>query len=180
MAETPRIIIRKSQKKAVAVTLVGFLLGMGGGALLYATDQTVMGWCFVIAAGFTLVYGIGTWFDRKPYIVLTPHDLTELAVIRRPIAWDELLHADDFYYRGKYFVRLLLARDSRLDIPSTWFWRFDRIYRQEGVKAVYLQTSGLEVNSMQLAGLIRQMIRSDEAERTALLTSLAIRRGRRR
>lgn len=164
------LIIRKSRKKAALVTVVGFLLGIGGGAFLHYADNEVVGWCFLIAALFTLVLGIGSSFDRRPQVILTERGITELFSIREEIEWDAILGVDDFYFRGQYFVRLLLDRNYKPDlVRPTWFWRFDRIYGLEGTKAVYIRTSGLQVNSMQLAELIRRMIRADGPERAALL-----------
>ena len=66
-----RMIIHKSRKKAVCITVAGLLAGIAGGLVLYYVRDVVLGWCFVITAGFALLYGIGSLFDRRPYIVLT-------------------------------------------------------------------------------------------------------------
>lgn len=80
------------------------------------------------------------------------------------------LYADDFYFRGQYWVRLLLGRDYKPQlIRPAWFWRFDRLYESKGVKAVYIRTMGLEVDSMRLAALIRRMKEADMSERIGLL-----------
>lgn len=166
----PRIVIHKSRKKAVVVTVTGFLLGIAGGLFLEYSVEQIMGWCFIIAAGFTLIYGIGSMFDRRPYVILTEQGITELFSIREEIGWNAILYVDDFYFRGQYFVRLLLDRTYKSQsIRPTWFWRFDRIYGQEGVKAVYIRTSGLETNSMQLAELIRRMVEADVPERSEII-----------
>lgn len=165
-----RFEIHKSKKKATLVTVVGFLLGAGGGLFLEYADNAVVGWCFIIAAVFALIYGIGSFFDRRPYIVLTEEGITELFTLREQIEWDAICYVDDFYFRGQYFVRLLVDRHYKPEILTpTWFWRFDRIYGQEGMKALYILTSGLEVNSMQLASLIGRMMKADGQGRAELL-----------
>ena len=105
-----------------------------------------------------------------PYIVLTEYGITEPFAIREQIEWDAVLYADDFYFRGQYWVRLLLGRDYKPQlIRPAWFWRFDRLYESKGVKAVYIRTMGLEVDSMRLAALIRRMKEADMSERIGLL-----------
>ena len=148
-----RMIIHKSRKKAVCITVAGLLAGIAGGLVLYYVRDVVLGWCFVITAGFALLYGIGSLFDR-----------------REQIEWDAVLYADDFYFRGQYWVRLLLGRDYKPQlIRPAWFWRFDRLYESKGVKAVYIRTMGLEVDSMRLAALIRRMKEADMSERIGVL-----------
>lgn len=165
-----RLIIHKSKKKAVVVTVVGFLIGAGGGLWLQYADNAVLGWCFVITAVFTLVYGLGSLFDRRPYLILTERGIIEPFSIREEIEWEAIGHADDFYYRGQYVVRLLLDRDYKAGIITpTWFWRFDRIYEREGLKAVYIRTSGLEINSMRLVSLIDRLRKADASQRAAIL-----------
>lgn len=117
-----------------------------------------------------LLYGIGSLFDRRPYIILTVEGITEMFTIREQIEWAAILHADDFFFRGQYFVRLLLDRSYKPQlIQPSWFRRFDRIYEKEHVKAVYIRSMGLEIDSMRLVALIRRMKQADVAERAALL-----------
>lgn len=164
------VVIRKSRKKATATTVAGFLAGIAGGLVLYYVGDRLLGWCFVITAVFTLIYGIGSLFDRKPYIILSESGITDTATVREQIGWDAILHADDFFFRGGYFVRLLLRRDYKPQaIPPSRFLRFDRIYESKGVKAVYLRTGGLETDSMQLVVLIRRMVAADAQQRTEIL-----------
>ena len=153
------MIVHKSRKKAVCITVAGFLAGIAGGLILYCVRDVVLGWCFVATAGFTLLYGIGSLYDRRPYIVLTEDGITEIFTIR-----------DDFYFRGQYWVRLLLESNYKPQlIRPAWFWRFDRLYESRGVKAVYLRTMGLEIDSMQLVALIRRMKEADVPGRIELL-----------
>lgn len=88
----------------------------------------------------------------------------------RQIEWEAILYADDFYFRGQYWVRLLLESNYKPQlIRPAWFWRFDRLYESKGVKAVYLRTMGLEIDSMQLVALIRRMKEADVPGRIELL-----------
>ena len=48
------MIVHKSRKKAVCITVAGFLAGIAGGLILYYVRDAVLGWCFVATAGFTL------------------------------------------------------------------------------------------------------------------------------
>lgn len=170
----PRITIHKSRKKATAVTVAGFLAGAAGGLILHFVHDVVLGWCFVLTAVFALIYGFGSLADRRPYIVLTEEGITELFTIREQIEWEAVLHADDFYFRGQYFVRLLLDRSYKPQlIQPSWFWRFDRIYEQKGVKAVYIRTMGLEIDSMQLVALIRRLVETDTPKRAEVLEAYA-------
>lgn len=173
-------VIRKSKKKAATVTVVGFLAGIAGGLILHYVHDVVLGWCFVLTAGLALLYGIGSLADRRPYLILTERGLTELFTLREEIAWDAIPHADEFFYRGQYWVRLLLDRNYKPQLSTTGFRRFDRIYAAQGVRPVYLRMMGLEMDSMQLVSLIRKMKAAAPEERTALLTDNAENEGRRR
>ena len=66
-----------------------------------------------------------------------------------------------------------------MSVRPSWFWRFDRLYAQQGLKAVYIRTSGLEMNARQLVGLIRRMTAADAAERVDVLKAFAGRRANR-
>ena len=90
------MIVHKSRKKAVCITVAGFLAGIAGGLILYCVRDVVLGWCFVATAGFTLLYGIGSLYDRRPYIVLTEDGITEMFTIRGQIEWEAIRYADDF------------------------------------------------------------------------------------
>lgn len=164
--------IHKSRKKAVSVTVAGFLAGIAGGMTLLYIHDAVLGWCLVLTAVLTLLYGIGSLFDRKPQIVLSERGIAEQYTIREVIEWEAVLYADDFYFRGQYWVRLLLPQDYKPElIRPGMFWRFDRIYESKGVKAVYIRTMGLEIDSAQLVALIRKMKSADPHQRIDLLRS---------
>ncbi len=165
-----KVVIYKSKKKAGLILLVGLLLVVGGWIFLQRTGQEVTGWSLIILALLCVLFGIGSWFDRKPYLVLTANGLTELSGIREEIEWDAIRRVDEFYYRGQYFIRLLTARSYKPDlIQPTWFYRFDRLYEREGVKAIIIRTGFLEVNSIKLSQFIGRMIKVDPADRPELL-----------
>ena len=71
-----------------------------------------------------------------------------------------------FDFSEKYQIPVLMRVTTRM---PAWFWRFDRLYESKGVKAVYIRTMGLEVDSMRLAALIRRMKEADMSERIGLL-----------
>lgn len=169
----PRLIVYKSRKKGVAITVCGFLLGIAGGLVLQYTDDEVLGWCLVIAAAFTAILGIGTLSDREPQLVITQHGITEPYIIKEEIEWNAVLHADDFFFRGQSFVRILLDKNYKPGlIRPAWFWRLDRIYGKEGIKAAYIRASNLDVNSRQLVSIIDKMVKSDDRERYVYLQRL--------
>lgn len=171
-----QVFIRKSGKKAAVVAVTGFLVGIGGALLLQYAGEELVGWLFIITAGFMLVYGFGTLFDRRPSLILDREGIIERYTIREPIAWDAILHADDFFFRGQYIVRLLLDREYKPElVRPTWFWRFDRLYGRQGLKAVYIRTSGLEIGAAHLVALIRRMKESDVTGRDEILKALGSR-----
>lgn len=176
-----KLVIRKSKKTAAIVTVAGFALGIGGALLLQYAGEKLVGWLFIITAAFTLIYGFGSLFDRRPQLVLTVEGITELFTIREEIAWEAILHADDLFYRGQYIVRLLLDRSYKpMSVRPSWFWRFDRLYARQGLKAVYIRTSGLELSAGRLVALIRRMAEAQTAERAEILEAFAGRRGYRK
>lgn len=174
------LIIRKSRKKAATITVVGFLAGIAGGLVLHYVNDVVLGWVLVITAGLTLLYGIGSLADRRPYLILTEHGITELFTVRDQIAWEAILHADDFFYRGQYWVRLLLDRNYKPQLGTTGFRRFDRIYEARGVRPLYLRMMGLEMDSMQLVALIRRIKAADPARRSEVLSEYPVKKPRKR
>lgn len=165
-----KIVIYKSRDKAFLIILVSLLLATAAWLSFRYTDRPVLGWSTAVLSILCLLFGIGTLFDRKPYIVLTPKGITELSNIWEEIEWDAILHVDDFYYRGQHFIRLLVNKNYKPEsVRSGWFYRFDRFYEQEGVKAVFIRMGFFEVNSIKLARFIDKMVLADAGERIELL-----------
>lgn len=165
-----RIVLYKSGKKAIGVILIALLLAVGGWLLLQYTGKEVIGWSFIILSGLCLILGIGTWVDKKPVLILTTNGITDLGGIRQEIEWEAILRADESFFRGQYFVRLLLDRNYKPElVRPTWFLRFDRLYEREGLKAIFIRTGMLEVNAIKLCRFIDKMIKSDPARRAELL-----------
>ncbi|MCD8262777.1 MAG: hypothetical protein LUD02_00310 [Tannerellaceae bacterium] len=158
-----RIVIYKSRKKSLVIVGSSMLIALAGYLLLQHTGKEVIGWCLLILSVFTLILGIGTFFDRKPKIILTSRGITETSNIREEIEWDAIRQVDEFYYRGQYFIRILVDRNYKPDllIPS-WFYRFDRIYAQQGVRALFIRVSLLDIGSICLSQMIQRMVNADE------------------
>lgn len=166
------IVIYKSKNKALLIILMSVLLATAGWLLLRDADKQVVGWSFFILSGLCLIFGIGTLFDKKPYIILTKKGITELSNVREEIEWDAIRQVDDFYYRGQYFIRLLTDRNYKPSlIEPTWFYRFDRLYEKEGVKALYIRMGFFEVNAIRLARFIYKMAKADDTQRQILLNT---------
>ena len=66
-----KVVIYKSRSKAILFILVSLLLAIAGKLFLHHPDYYVVGWSFIILSVLCLIFGIGTYFDRKPYIILT-------------------------------------------------------------------------------------------------------------
>lgn len=165
-----KVIIYKSKKRAVLITAISLILAPVGFLILrYGGDQ-VMGRGFIILSMLCLLFGVGSLYDRKPCIVLTEQGITETMTVREEIEWDAILYADDLFFRGQNFVRLLTARDYKPELLRPgWFERFDRMYQESGLRAVYIRTSYLEVDSIRLTRFIGRMMTATPDERKALL-----------
>lgn len=167
------IALRRSRRKAVSITIAGFVIGMVGSLLLYADDAS-SGWLLVITAVFTLIYGFGTMGDRRPRIVLDEYGLTELFTVREQIEWEAIRQVNDFWFRGQNRVCLLLDRNYKMEqIQPMHFRRFDRIYESQGLKAIFIDTLGLEIGAHELAVLLERMRTSAPERRTELLRQFA-------
>lgn len=165
-----KITIYKSKKKAALITLFGFLLAIAGWLFLRYADNAIVGWSFIILATLCVIFGVGTWFDRKPYIILTPYGIIEMSAVREEIEWSAIRQVDDFFYFGQYFLRLLVDRNYKPQlIRPTWFYRFDRLYEREGVKAIFIRISFLEISSAKLSHLINKLLKADRTERVKLM-----------
>lgn len=165
-----KVVIYQSKKKAMLITFSSPILAFIGWLFLRYADNTTAGWSFIILAGFCLLYGVGIWFDRKPYLILTEKGITELSVIREEIEWEAIRMVGSFYFRGQFFVSLLLDRSYKPDlIRPTWFNRLDRVYESHNVRAVYIRPGILEINSARLIRMIDRMRESDPATRIELL-----------
>lgn len=165
-----RIVIYKSRKKAVVITFAGLLLAIAGWLFIRYAVNNVSGWSLIILAGFCVIFGIGSWFEKKPFILLTVNGITELPGIHEEIEWDAIRQVDEFYFRGQFFIRLFTDRDYKPDlIRPTWFYRVDRIYAKEGVRAIFIRVDFLEVNSVQLCDFIERMVQADNRKRKKLL-----------
>lgn len=167
-----KIVIYRSRKKAFIIVGISLLLVIAGWLSLQYMDRNIVGWSFIILSGLCLVFGIGAFFDKKPYIILTANGITELTNIREEIEWDAIWQVDDFYYRGQYFIRLLIDRNYKPSlIQPTWFYRFDRLYEKDEVKALFIRTGFLDVSAIKLARFINKMRKADAKERIVLLNS---------
>lgn len=165
-----KVVIYKSKSKAFTFIIASLMLVVAGWLFLEIPGKDVVGWSFVILSVLCLVFGVGTYFDKKPYIILTESGITEVSTIRDEVEWEAILHVDDFYYRGLYFVRLLVDRDYKpASFRPSWFYRFDKLYEKEGFKAIYIRVGFYQVNSIKLAGFIRRMIAADAEKRIELL-----------
>lgn len=165
-----QIVIYKSKRKATIIALVGLLLIMIGWLFLQYPDNAIAGWSFIIFGAICMIFGIGTRLDRKPYLILTENGITEMFSVREEIAWSAIRQADEFFYIGQYFIRLLVDRNYKPDlIQPTWFYRFDRLYAREGVKAIFIRTSFLAISSVKLVSLINRLMKADATERTRIL-----------
>lgn len=167
-----RIIIYKSKKKSFIIIGLSLLITVAGTLFLLYTDKNVIGWSFIILSALCLIFGIGSWFDRKPYIIMTETGITEMFGAREEIEWDAIRKVDEFYYRGQFFIRLLTDRNYKPSlIQPTWFYRFDRLYEAEGFKAIFMRISFLEINSIKLSQFINRMIEADIRKRSELLNN---------
>lgn len=165
-----KVVIYQSKKKAMMITFSSPILAFIGWLFLRYADNTTAGWSFIILAGLCLLYGVGIWFDRKPYLILTEKGIIDLSVIREEIEWEAIRQVGSFYFRGQFFVSLLLDRSYKPAlIRPTWFYRLDRLYESQNVRAVYIRPGILEVNSAQLIRMINSMRVSDSATRIKLL-----------
>lgn len=165
-----RTVIYQSRKKAMAITFLSPAFAIIGWLFSHYTGDTTAAWCFFILSGFCLIYGIGMWSDRKPYLILTEKGITDLSVIREEIEWEAIRRVGDFYFRGQFFVCILTDRNYKPDlIRPTWFYRLDRIYASQNLKALYIRPGILEVNSARLIRMINKMRTADIAGRRELL-----------
>ncbi len=161
-----RFIIYKSKKKALILAVSSLLIALAGYLFMQYTGKEVIGWSIIILSIFILILGIGTFFDRKPKIILTPSGITETSNIREEIEWSAIRQVDEFYYRGQYFIRLLVDRNYKpnLLIP-TWFYRFDRMYAQQGLKALFIRVSLLDIGSIRLSQMIQRMVEAHNSDK---------------
>lgn len=167
-----QILIYKSKKKATIIMFAGLLVALAGWLFLRYTDNEIAGWCFLIFAFMYILFGIGTWLDRKPQIMLTANGITDMSGNKQEIEWYAIRQVDDFFYIGQYFMRILIDRGYKpyLNQP-TWLYRFDRIYAREGVKAIFMRTSLLEISSSRLYRLVNALMKADEKERKKLISN---------
>lgn len=166
-----KFIIYKSKKRAVIITAFSIALAPAGFLILEYGGDEVMGRGFIILSMLCLLFGVGSLYDRKPCIVLTERGITEKTTVRGEIEWDAILYVDDLFFRGRNFVRLLTAVDYKPELLRPgWFDRFDRMYGKNGLKAVYISTSYIEVDSFRLARFIGRMRAANSDERKKLLT----------
>lgn len=165
-----RIVICQSRKKALVIACVSPFFAVAGWLFLRYVGNITAGWSFIILAGMCLIYGIGMWSDRKPYLILTERGITELSVIREEIEWEAIRQVGDFYFRGQFFVCLLVDRNYKPDlIHPTWFYRLDRLYAKENLKALYIRPGILEISSARLIRMINRLREADAATRRDLL-----------
>lgn len=165
-----KVVIYQSKRKAILIVFLSPVLAIAGWLFLQYAGNTTAGWSFIILSGLCLIYGIGIWADRKPYLILTEKGITEMSVIREEIEWEAIRQTGSFYFRGQFFVCLLLDRSYKPGlITPTWFYRLDRIYAAENLKAVYIRPGILEINAARLIRVINILREADPLTRRKLL-----------
>lgn len=165
-----KVVIYQSRRKAMLITFLSPVLAIAGWLFLNYTSNVTAGWCFIILAALCLIYGAGVWYDRRPYLILTEKGITELSVIREEVEWEAIRRVGSFYFRGQFFVCLLVSRDYKPDLlVPTWFYRLDRLYATENMKALYIRPGVLDINSARLIRMINRMRESDRGMRKELL-----------
>lgn len=170
-----KIIIYKSKRKAIGITLVGVLLALAGWLFLRYAQHPVVAWSFIILSVLCLIFGLGSFFDRKPSIILTENGITKMSGEQQEIEWDAIRQVGELYYRSQHFIRLLTERNYKpSEILPTGFYRFERLYEQAGVKAVFIKTSFLEVDSMRLLRFVNNMVKANPEEREKILDKFRV------
>lgn len=167
--------IRKSRKKAATTVVAGTLAGIAGVLVLRYAGDWALGWGFVVTALVAVIYGIDAYFDRRPYLVLDECGITDRFGAGERIEWEAVRHVAGFSLWGQDVVRLLVRRDYKPQIRTAWYGRFDRVYERRHLRAIYLRTCGLELDSLQLAALIRTMRAADRSQRARLLAERQVR-----
>lgn len=169
-----RVIIYKSKKKSITIIVISLLIAIGGWLFLQYTSKNVIGWSFIILSLMCIIFGIGSWFDKKPYIIMTETGITEMYGAREEIEWDAIRKVDEFYYRGQFFICLLTDKNYKPSlIRPTWFYRFDRLFEKEGYKAIFMRINFLEINSIKLSQFINRMIKANMEKRVELLNNFS-------
>lgn len=169
-----RVIIYKSKKKSITIIVISLLIAIGGWLFLQYTSKNVIGWSFIILSLMCIIFGIGSWFDKKPYIIMTETGITEMYGAREEIEWDAIRKVDEFYYRGQFFICLLTDMNYKPSlIRPTWFYRFDRLFEKEGYKAIFMRINFLEINSIKLSQFINRMIKANMEKRVELLNNFS-------
>lgn len=169
-----RVIIYKSKKKSITIIVISLLIAIGGWLFLQYTSKNVIGWSFIILSLMCIIFGIGSWFDKKPYIIMTETGITEMYGAREEIEWDAIRKVDEFYYRGQFFICLLTDKNYKPSlIRPTWFYRFDRLFEKEGYKAIFIRINFLEINSIKLSQFINRMIKANMEKRVELLNNFS-------
>lgn len=169
-----RVIIYKSKKKSITIIVISLLIAIGGWLFLQYTSKNVIGWSFIILSLMCIIFGIGSWFDKKPYIIMTETGITEMYGAREEIEWDAIRKVDEFYYRGQFFICLLTDKNYKPSlIRPTWFFRFDRLFEKEGYKAIFMRINFLEINSIKLSQFINRMIKANMEKRVELLNNFS-------
>lgn len=170
-----QVIIYKSKRKATGIILVGVLLALAGWLFLQYAQHPVVAGSFIILSVLCLIFGLGSFFDRKPSLILTENGIIKMSGGQQEIEWDAIRQIGELYYRSQHFIRLLTDRNYKSsEILPTGFYRFDRWYEQAGVKAIFIKTSFLEVNSMRLLRFIDNMVKANPEERKKILDKFRI------
>lgn len=165
-----KIVIYQSRRKAMFIAFLSPILAIVGWLFLQYVGNTTAGWCFIILSGLCLLYGMGIWYDRKPYLILTEKGITEMSVIREEIEWEAIRRVSSLYFRGQFWVCILIDRNYKPGlITPAWFYRLDRLYASENVKAVYIRLGVLEIGSACLIRMINELKEADPVRRKKLL-----------
>ncbi len=164
------IKIYKSKLKAAILLIFCLFFFMIGILVLQNSDKAVAGWSCIIIALLASIVGFYNLFDRRPQIIMNDDGITERTFKGEVIEWDAILNVDELFYRGQYYVRLMVDKDYKPTlVRSHWLFRIDRYYARAGVKALYIKVSMLTVSSGDLTNFIHAMAGADNSRRDELI-----------
>lgn len=163
------IALYKSKRKARTIIGVCIVVLIAGVIILINTDKTVAGWSILLLSVFGLIFGISTFFERKPVIVMDESGISERSFGNDSIEWGAMKSADPFHFRGQYYIRIITDKNYKPSLPGNRFYRLDRLNDQAGIKTLYLKISMVDANPRKLLLFIREMMKADLYHRRTLL-----------
>ena len=131
-----------------------------------STDY-MMAWFGTCFFGLGIPVGLFHIFDRRPQIIINEKNIWDRSTRQDPIRWEQIIEAYPLEIYNQKFVSLVL--DDTFKIKKKQYKIIAKLNEAIGGQKINLLLSQLGINEYMMTDFIREMIGTDEKQRSAII-----------